>query len=167
MPNCDFWHQPLFNELKKPDLYGLHTVNKAGDLVELAMENQLVIKVDWFQPLIKLFLKKGDKEAQKFDLAIGRLINFPLRRFEDTMDNDDEVGAFRRSIIQVAQKAIRDRRAGGRNAELLRAYPEDVADIKTELPPHLRAKLDDGLNVLFKVGSSRIFFDLRMCYCGN
>jgi hypothetical protein len=47
--------------------------------------------VDWFQPLIRLFLKKGDKESQKFDMAIGRLINFPLHRFEKEHDNDDEV----------------------------------------------------------------------------
>eukprot|EP00037_Helgoeca_nana_P032940 m.416038 g.416038 ORF g.416038 m.416038 type:complete len:1031 (+) comp29813_c0_seq1:105-3197(+) len=152
---------PLFSELKKPELYGLHTVNKAGEIVELAMENQLVMKVDWFQPLIKLFLKKGDKETQIFDLAIGRLINFPLRHFEDTLDNDDEVGAFRRSIVQVAQKAVRDRREGGRNAELLQAYPEEVVDMRSQVPPHLKAKLDDAMNVLFKVvyGAENADFD--------
>eukprot|EP00038_Savillea_parva_P019908 m.29625 g.29625 ORF g.29625 m.29625 type:complete len:1049 (-) comp4612_c0_seq1:212-3358(-) len=142
---------PLFSELKKPEMYGLHTVNKAGELVELQSENQLVLKVDWYQPLIKVFLRKGDKESQVFDLTIGRLINFHLRWFEDQLDNDDEVGAFRRSITEVIQKAIRGRREGGRNAELLCAYPEEVVDAKAELPPHLVRKLDGNLTVLFKV----------------
>mmetsp|Transcript_17350 Transcript_17350/g.45281 ORF Transcript_17350/g.45281 Transcript_17350/m.45281 type:complete len:1034 (+) Transcript_17350:184-3285(+) len=142
---------PLFSELKKPELYGLHMVNQAGEIVELSHENQLVMKVDWFQPLIKLFLKKGDKESQRFDLAIGRLINFPLRRFENALDNDDEVGAFRRSIVHVAQKAIRERREGGRNAAILRAYPEEVVDIKADVPEHVKDKLGEKMNVLFKV----------------
>lgn len=36
---------PLFGELKKQESYGLHTVDKTGEIVELADESQYVVKV--------------------------------------------------------------------------------------------------------------------------
>lgn len=51
----------------------------------------VVLQVDWYQPLIKLFLRKGDKSSQKFDMEVGHLINFHLPVFDNMRDADKEV----------------------------------------------------------------------------
>lgn len=143
---------PLYAELKKPDNYGFQIVNKQGELREASDEEQLLIKMDWFipkqasqPPLVKLFLKKGDKKSQKFDMQIGNLIDFPLLQFEKN-DIDGEVAAFRRSVKSVCQDAIKRRRAGGEKAAFTYMYPPAIEDPKSQLPPHLTALLADGSN---------------------
>jgi len=92
---------------------------------------------------VKLFLKKGDKKSQKFDMQIGNLIDFPLLQFEKN-DIDGEVAAFRRSVKSVCQDAIKRRRAGGEKAAFTYMYPPATEDPKSQLPSHLTALLADG-----------------------
>ena len=77
---------------------------------------------------MKLWERQGDKATQKFNVKVGRLIDFHIRDF-DNMDNE-EVTSFRRSILEVCQAAIEKREQGGKRALENYAYPPDVGKLQ-------------------------------------
>eukprot|EP00051_Salpingoeca_urceolata_P008583 m.107159 g.107159 ORF g.107159 m.107159 type:complete len:1015 (-) comp15835_c0_seq1:121-3165(-) len=130
---------PLFKVLKPMENYGFRCVNLDAEVQELT-DDQLITSTDMFQPVLKMFVRKGSRAEQKQNIEIGSLIGKHLNDFESM--RDPEVNAFRRDILRVCQQAVKERESKGaspREALALYRYPPNVE--AHHLPAHLRAKI--------------------------
>eukprot|EP00052_Salpingoeca_macrocollata_P004776 m.43448 g.43448 ORF g.43448 m.43448 type:complete len:1025 (+) comp14443_c0_seq1:121-3195(+) len=138
---------PLYAVLKEHAQYGFRCVNNEGELIEVD-DDQLLGHANMFQPLLKVFQRKGSKMEQKLNMEIGNLISKHLQDFDNM--RDPEVTAFRRDIMAVCQEVVTEREKGGMEASALHRYPPIVES--APLPDDLRKKIAQrGYHVKIKI----------------
>lgn len=136
---------PLYSELKHEDKYGFRGVTENCESVEFD-DKDPVKTAHLYQGVLKVFERRGDKSAQKFDMEIGALISKHLSEFENT--RDPEISLFRRDILEVAKGAVEKRSQSQAGLELY-YFPPTIDD--TPLPPHLQSKLHTNNTIHVKV----------------
>ena len=98
---ADLWMEagrlPLYHLLNDSRFYVLSCVDKNGGVEELVDENRSIFDVQPFKPYFKIVEKQGDEAEKLVNSKISMLIGKSITEFE-SMEKDDEVRAFRRTI---------------------------------------------------------------------
>lgn len=154
----ELWAQaaqmPLFAVLKESSQYGLRFVSKHGDVLELD-DDQTVGHTSFYMPVLKVFLRKGSREEQKLNVAIGSLISKHLSDFDNM--RDPEVTAYRTKAATFCSDIVTQRDRGGFMARALHRYAPSLdpnplpSDLKKKANPfHVKIKIPPSKDSIVK-----------------
>ena len=92
-----FWFLLSVNDVRVPNADGVCPMLMVS----------CIWQVNWFKPLIKLYLQTGDNDTKKWNMHTGHVIGLHIKVLDD--HSNDEIMAFRRSMLDICQEAVRRR----------------------------------------------------------
>ncbi|XP_065568407.1 phosphatidylinositol 4,5-bisphosphate 3-kinase catalytic subunit alpha isoform-like [Artemia franciscana] len=136
---------PLHHKISEPSSYIFKSVTTDATVEEFYDESRMLCDLRLFQPILKVIEPHGNKIEKMINSEISQAVGVHVQEF-DTI-KDPEVQDFRRSIMQVCQKAFDEREKAGRRSQALYAFPPDT-EASPDLPRGLDKKLDKGCLII-------------------
>ena len=133
---------PLYHRLLEPGRYSFIFINNSAEQEEIVDEERLLSDVRPYASVLRLVERKGDREEKVASAKISMLIGKGLFEFTAMEKDNVEVREFRRNMLDICSSEVRERNSSP-DKRLLYTFPP-VLETSRELPPHIRAHLDQA-----------------------